>query len=327
MKIRNHTVGAVFTAILMTLISLTSTAQQVTVSPSVSYFFQPKEATIIVSGSRQSENTNLLAKVRFIFSEDPVMEKLPAPELGPAKDHPEALVLRDLSMNSQGHINLLVGTFRPKIMSFNGKAWTTVVDSSDVWGLQNNTTAGGFAADDEGNFFLPGMWIVQSRTGVYKTSPAEKQFKLFAEGLQPMDLCVRDGIIYAVEDKQDSTKAILLDAKTGALKKEVPLPKGDHRAITIAKDGSMFIADLSGVITHINPDGKFIAQTVITAHTYNDEDVRPVQLGDIDLSPDGQFLAIGSADGYVGILPVDLKQFQLHRLGTFCFGTFVAWPP
>jgi WD40 repeat protein len=312
----------------MVLIGLTSTTNSEEVcSPVVSFFFQPKEVTIFVSGSRQEEKSNILAKVKFVFGSDPVVEKLPVPKLGPAKDHADALSIRDLKITTKGHINLLVGTFKPKIMSFDGKDWTTIVDNIDGWGLQNNTTAGGFDVDENGNFFLPGMWIVGSRTGIYKTSPDGKKFTLFENGLEPIDLCFRDGIIYAVEDKQESTKAILLDAKTDALKWEVPLQKGDHRGVAAAKDGSMFIADWSGLITHISPNGKIIAQTIVKVDKERDRVQRPIRLSDIDLSPDGQYLAIGSFNGYVGIISVDLKNQNLVQLGPLSFNTFVAWPP
>lgn len=332
MKNNRKLVGAVFTVILMALIGLTSTsnAQEVK-SPVVSYLFQGEELQIYMSGGQQSHNPkSIVAKVRFTLGDQlikPVVEKLPIPNLEFDENHIDAVSIRDLCITPDGQIRMLTGTFKPKILSFDGKVWTTLIEGIEGWGLENNGSAGGFAVSGDGSLFLPGMWIVGSRTGIYKSSPDGKNFTFFEKAYWPMDFCSSGGNIYAVENDQQSNKVTLFDEKTGMLTREVMLPVADHRAVAVAKDGSMFIADYSGLITHINRNGKVIAQTIIKADRYDDGDLSPITLNDIDLSPDGRHLAIGSSDGYVGVLPVDLKSVQLLRFGPYTYNTFVAWPP
>jgi WD40 repeat protein len=327
--------GTVLAVILMALIGLisTSNAEEVT-SPPVLYFFQPKEFSIYVSGSRPPEQKeNIVAKVTFGFGSYSFTEKLPVPVLPVAKDpHTDDVgsqSIRDLIVTPAGEIRMLVGTFKPKIMSFDSgtKAWSTVVDGIKEWGLQNNGSAGGFSSSENGDLFLPGMWIVGSQTGIYKTSSDGKLLAYFEKVFWPMDVCVSNDTVYIVEDGQKTAKVTLLNEKTGELKKEVPLPPADHRAVTVSKDGFMFVADYSGLVTHIDSSGKIIGQTIVMADTYGDQDLRAIHLSDIDLSPDGQYLAIGSCDGYVGVMSADLKNIHLLRLGPFSFSTFVAWPP
>jgi WD40 repeat protein len=334
MKKSSNLVGAALTVILMALIGLTSTSTltaQVITSPVVSYLFENGELEIYMSGSQQSHNPkSIVAKVKFTLGDKltaPVVEKLPVHDLGFDENHIDAVSIRDLYITPNGQIRMLTGTFKPKILSFDGKVWTTLIEGIEGWGLQNNGSAGGFAVSGDGSLFLPGMWIVGSRTGIYKSSPDGKNFTFFEKAYWPMDLCVSDGYIYAVENHQQSNKVTLFDEKTGALTREVMLPVADHRAVAVAKDGSMFIADFSGLITHISRDGTVIAKVFVKADRYNDGDLSPINLNDIDLSPDGQHLAIGSSDGYVGVLPVDLKSFHLLRFGPFTYNTFVAWPP
>lgn len=258
----------------------------------------------------------------------PQIKKLEMPPVSPQSHDSSAGSLRDLIDTDKG-LQVITGTFAPVVATYGVSSWQNGLAVTN-WGLVANGTSGGLATDGNGALFLPGMQIKGSQRGIYFVKYIEG--RLIAPDIEPFDLAYSNGKVYAVLHNYvtvNTNMIVMLDPKKDpAERKYIPVKSGDYRAITVAGDGTIFVATWNGIIFRLTSEGKVLGETTVKVQNPTDPDAPwiNVHLSDIDISPDGETIAFGTADGYIGLVSPDFSMTRTYGIGSSGSVTFVAWP-
>lgn len=286
---------------------------------------QPLFATNLLIATQEKYRNSIGGEDRFYVSsltENGDLSKLPSIPRSQIGDSFWGRA-SDLTVTTSGTVAFQSGRENPRINLLTGTTWTTL--STTDWGVGTNGTFGGIVAVGNDLYTTDmtsatiGVIHFQEGGGVVRT-PLNFGAK---------DVAYHNSELYLLNgDGSPIREVYVLNTNSGNVRK-IEITFDDHRAITVAPDGSFFTATWDGHVNHFDSEGNFIKYlSVGIPRWWPDPDKMSARFSDIDISPDGKQLALGTADGFVVLADTNLGaysyQFVLDKPdsdGT----TFVAW--
>ena len=179
---------------------------------------------------------------------------------------------RDLVLGPGNAIHVYNGTFDAHLARLDLDTLTWTQERFSGWSTTNSVTYGGL--DRRGQYiYATDRWTQGGEPqGVVRFDTSGGPPVRFAEGLQPIDLDVAGGVVYALEGdtvgKFDATTLVSL----GVFK------AGDHsfnRAIGVATDGSVLIGSSGGRIMRYSATGVLLDTLIVPGASFGDIDIDP----------------------------------------------------
>ena len=213
---------------------------------------------------------------------------------------------RDVSVDSNGDIQVYYGTFNPTLDTIHPAGGPVDVHSFPGWSTVNNGSYGGVADYDNYVFLTDMNTSGASEQGILRVDTTDYSFERFATDRGFVDVTLgRDGLIYALEEFSPGKSVRSFDPVTLQQVGAVDLPHVDHRGIAVDADGNIFAPMWSGGEVRKYDSGGTLLQTLVT----------PINnLQDIDIHSDGRLL-IGSRFGDVIQTDVSLSSYTTFSAG------------
>ncbi len=224
--------------------------------------------------------------------------------------------VKDLLSTPEG-IKVVTGLSSHRLATYSDGTWTS--QDSPEWGSYPNSTFGGIATDGT-NIYTSDMGTLGSTSGVVKFQPNGLLTQL-TSSVQPLDIAYNDGYIYALDGYGSPRDKIFKISTTTGDVESIPIIFEDHRAI-VSNGIFIWTAALDGTIHKFSVGGELIKSLKIQTGV----GIFRHHLSDMDLSPDGTQLALGTTDGTVVIADSSLNSYSTHHLpSSKATAVFVAW--
>jgi hypothetical protein len=249
----------------------------------------------------------------------------------PGGTRPITEAARDIIMGGDGRIHVYNGTFDPVLSSFDPASETWEHRSISGWSTVNNGTYGGIGIMND-YVFLTDMRtfgsVEDELQGLIRYDLANQTFTRFATNIEPIDLTIgADGFLYALYPGGSPEGRFLdvFDPVSLAFVRTISFASifghTGHRSIAVAADSSIFVADWDGDLQKIDAGGNLLDSLALEGDWIG----RPIhaELYDVDLSPDGAMLALGSRFGEAFVTDPDFVATSDFDLGDD--GLFVAF--
>jgi hypothetical protein len=224
---------------------------------------------------------------------------------------------RDLVLGPGNVVAVYNGTFDPNLAQLDLTAVTWNQQTFPGWSTVNNISYGGLAKSGQYIYAsdMVTFGVGDTPQGVVRFDTLGGPTVRFAETTEPIDIYVSpDNVLYTL----GGGGVQKFDPITMALLGSVPISFGDARAIGVAADGTIFIANWGGQIGRFNQAGTLIDNLTPGGN-----------FADIDIDPTGK-IALGTAfSGEIVLTDLSLDAATRFRATDSTSGgeVFVAWVP
>lgn len=229
---------------------------------------------------------------------------------------------RDLVLGPDGAVYLYNGTFTPYLARLNvaGSNWTQQTFTG--WSTAAITTYGGISR------FREYIFAADMATGGGGAPQGIVRFDCnggptvrFVLSIQPNDIYIGpDQVLYALDGSGSTGNTVYkFDARTFVSLGTVRVASAGHRGVAVATDGSIFLADSSGVIRRYAAGGGLLDSLTVPGESFSDIDIDGAGRIALGTGSSGDVVLTDlSLDNFTRFLPTDNQ-----RSGD----TFVSWVP
>ncbi len=240
----------------------------------------------------------------------------------PATEYARYLVMPDANT-----LYLYNGTFQPYVSRYDvGSAtWSNV--SMPGLSSVNAVSYGGIAATAK-TVFVGDMMTYSGgeAQGIVAIDRSTNAATRFATDIEPIDLSLgRNGLLYALSPggSPDGRTIDVYNPDTLAHVQTIDLTKNlgwnEHKALAVDQKGDIFLANSSGLIEHLDANGKLLGSISPTCSWSGSPS--GCSFTDMDIAADSSALVLGTRFGEVFLVDTGLKNWSSFKTD----GVFVAF--